>query len=223
MPFNKVARALDLVPLRKALVSVYDKKGLPEFARGLMEACPEMRFYATGGSYTALRDSVDPQSVVSIGDYTGQSEMAGGLVKTLDWRIYLGLLAETGDERHEADLARHKAVAFDLVVVNLYPFAASAADSTSTPEELRQRIDIGGSAMLRAAAKNYLRVAALSGPGQYRGFLSELDAQGGWTGLEYRRRLAVEAFALTARFDEEVSRRLAGIEAAAIEAAYGLG
>ncbi len=222
MPFNKVTRAPDLVPIRNVLVSVYEKAGLEDFARGLVAACPEVRFYATGGTQAALRDAVDPRAVGAISEYTGQPEMAGGLVKTLDWRIYLGLLAETGDPLHEADLARHKAVAFDLVVVNLYPFSAAAGASGSSPEDLRQRIDIGGPAMLRAAAKNYLRVAAVSDPGQYSRVLAELDDQGGWTRLEFRRSLATAAFSLTARFDESVSRALAGLDSAALEAAYGL-
>jgi phosphoribosylaminoimidazolecarboxamide formyltransferase/IMP cyclohydrolase len=222
MPFNKVGRIPDLVPVRKVLISVYDKRGLEELARGLAASCPDVQFYATGGTYAALRAALDGRGVVSISEYTGQPEMAGGLVKTLDWRIYLGLLAETGDPQHEADLARHRAVSFDLVVVNLYPFAEVSADPSSSPEELRQRIDIGGAAMLRAAAKNYLRVAAVSDPSQYPALAAELDAQGGWTRLEYRRRLAVSAFGLTSRFDEEVSRRLELFDPAAIESEYGL-
>jgi phosphoribosylaminoimidazolecarboxamide formyltransferase/IMP cyclohydrolase len=222
MPFNRVVRIPDLVPVRKVLVSVFDKRGLPELARALAASCPGIQFYATGGTHTALREAVDPRSVVSISDYTGQSEMAGGLVKTLDWRIYLGLLAETGNQQHEADLARTKAVAFDLAVVNLYPFAAAAGDPGSSPEDLRQRIDIGGAAILRAAAKNYLRVAAVSDPSQYPSLLGELDARGGWTSLEFRRQLSSAAFALTSGFDGAVARSLAALDPAAVEAAYGL-
>ncbi len=145
--------------------------------------------------------------------------MAGGLVKTLDWKIYLGLLAESGNAHHEADLRRLGAVAFDMVIVNFYPFLEAAADTGAAPEELRQRIDIGGPAMLRAAAKNYLRVAPVSDPAQYPTLLAEIGSEGG-TRLETRRFLAAAAFALTARFDTAVSSRLAGFDSDGIAAAY---
>jgi phosphoribosylaminoimidazolecarboxamide formyltransferase / IMP cyclohydrolase len=223
MAFNRVERVPDLVPVRRVLVSAFDKSGLAAFAGGLAAACPEARFYSTGGTYDALRDALGPGAagrLVAVGDYTGQPEMAGGLVKTLDWKIYVGLLAEPGNALHEADLARTGAVAFDLVVVNLYPFAAAEADPSSTLEDLRQRIDIGGPAMLRAAAKNYLRVASVSDPAQYGAVLDEVKASGGRTSLALRRRLAAEAFALVSRFDAAVSARLARIGEAEIASAY---
>jgi phosphoribosylaminoimidazolecarboxamide formyltransferase/IMP cyclohydrolase len=230
MAFNSVKRADDLVPVRNVLVSTYDKSGLAEFALGIVAAVSsparDLSFYSTGGTYDALKEALSGLSgasapaLVKVSDYTGQPEMKGGLVKTLDWKIYLGLLAEKGDAAHEADLERSGAVAFDLVIANLYPFAEAAFDEKSAPEDLRQRIDIGGPCMLRAAAKNYLRVASVSSPDQYAAVLTELEATGGETGLATRRRLAAEAFSLTSRFDELVSKTLAGIDPETLASAY---
>jgi phosphoribosylaminoimidazolecarboxamide formyltransferase / IMP cyclohydrolase len=240
MAFNSVKRADDLVAVRNLLVSTYDKTGLADFVRGIVavsatpatsatpaasQAGPKLAFYSTGGTYDALRDAlkgVAGAALYKVSDYTGQPEMKGGLVKTLDWKIYLGLLAESGDADHEADLKRAGAIAFDMVIANLYPFAEAAADASSAPEDLRQRIDIGGPCMIRAAAKNYLRVASVSSPEQYDSVLKELKASGGKTCLETRRRLAAEAFGLTSRFDQVVAARLGGLDPKAVAAAYGL-
>jgi phosphoribosylaminoimidazolecarboxamide formyltransferase / IMP cyclohydrolase len=242
--FNSVQRAEDLVPLRHILVSAYDKAGLEEFIRGIVEASstaeassssgiasakthPAVVFYSTGGSYEALAKILSTlprgsSSLMKISDYTGQPEMKGGLVKTLDWKIYLGLLAEAGDASHEADLERSGAVAFDMVICNLYPFAEASADPSSSPEELRQRIDIGGPSMLRASAKNFLRVASVSSPAQYGALLDELRETGGRTRLETRRRLAAETFALVSGFDALVSKRLGELDSELVASAYGL-
>jgi phosphoribosylaminoimidazolecarboxamide formyltransferase/IMP cyclohydrolase len=232
MAFNSVKRADDLVPVRNVLVSTYDKSGLAEFALGIVAAVSSpargLNFYSTGGTYDALKKaltglaSASGTALVKMSDYTGQPEMKGGLVKTLDWKIYLGLLAEKGDAAHEADLERSGAVVFDMVIANLYPFAEAASDEQSAPEDLRQRIDIGGPCMIRAAAKNFLRVAAVSSPDQYAAVLAELKATGGATSFASRRRLAVEAFSLTSRFDELVSKKLAGLDPAALASAYGV-
>lgn len=229
MAFNSVERAPDLVAPRNVLVSAYDKTGLEDFVAALAAALPECRFYATGGSADALRSVLGRGAqapggagrLVAVSEYTGQPEMQGGLVKTLDWKIYLGLLSESGNESHEADLKRAGAVAFDMAVVNLYPFFEAAADLASSPEELRQRIDIGGPAMLRAAAKNYLRVAAVSDPAQYAALIDEIRAGGGLS-LETRRRLAAATFALCSRFDAAVSARLAGLDPAELARVYGI-
>ncbi len=230
MAFNRVEEVQDLVPLRRALVSVYDKDGLPRLIRGLALAAPGLEIYSTGGSYAAVAEvlaSLDPAPgqapeprLVAVSEYTGQPEMEGGLVKTLDWKIYLGLLAEAGNAAHAADLERTGAVAFDLVVGDLYPFEAACRDPSSEPEALRQRIDIGGPAMLRAAAKNYLRVASVSSPGQYAGLLEELRVRGGHTSLDYRRRLAAAAFDRVSRFDRAVSSRLGAMTAEELKAGY---
>ncbi len=223
MAFNSVRKAQDLVPIRHVLASTYDKTGLADFVRGLVEACPGVRFYSTGGSFDELAAALGRGAhLVKVSDYTGQPEMKGGLVKTLDWKIYLGLLAESGDAAHEADLERFGAVAFDMVISNLYPFVELAADRGASPEDLRQRIDVGGPSMTRAAAKNYLRVAAVSGPAQYAAVLGELRETGGRTRLETRRRLAAQAFDRLSRYDAAISATLGGLEPAAVAAAYGI-
>jgi len=223
MAFNRVRALRDAVPLKNILVSVYDKAGLAETAREIAATCPGCRFFATGGTLDALRaafGTIAATRVVSVSDYTGQPEMQGGLVKTLDWKIYLGLLAESGNAAHDADLERAGAVAFDAVIANLYPFEAAADDPGSGPEELRQRIDIGGPAMIRAAAKNYIRVASVSEPRQYGALLAELRETGGATRLGFRRRLAAEAFARVSRFDARIADTLGGLDSAALAAAY---
>jgi phosphoribosylaminoimidazolecarboxamide formyltransferase/IMP cyclohydrolase len=225
MAFNRVTSAPDLVPLRNVVVSAYDKAGLGELVRAVAALCPGSRFYATGGSLDAIKDALGDRAagrVVPVSEYTGQPEMQGGLVKTLDWKIYLGLLAEPGNAAHAADLERAGAVAFDAVIGNLYPFAEAAADPAAGVEELRQRIDIGGPAMIRAAAKNFLRVASVSDPGQYGALLQELKDFEGATGLTFRRRLAAEAFERVSRFDALVAKRLAAVDTEALDAAYDI-
>jgi phosphoribosylaminoimidazolecarboxamide formyltransferase / IMP cyclohydrolase len=227
MAFNSVKRADDLVSVRNVLASTYDKAGLADFVRSIVAASPTsgLRFYSTGGTYDELAKALaglKGAELVKVSDYTGQPEMKGGLVKTLDWKIYLGLLAEAGDSAHEADLERAGAVKFDMVIANLYPFEAAAADAGAAPEDLRQRIDIGGPCMIRAAAKNYLRIASVSNPAQYSAVLAELNSTGGKTRLDTRRRLSAEAFALTSRFDATVSARIGGLSPAAVAAAYGV-
>jgi len=226
--FNRVELIKDRVPLRRALVSVYDKTGLESLVLGLAKAAPGIEIYSTGGSHAAIEAVLagagaggrPGASLVSIADYTGQAEMAGGLVKTLDWKIYLGLLAEPGNASHGADLERLGAVPFDLVVGDLYPFEAAAREPSSTVEELRQRIDIGGPAMIRAAAKNFLRVASVSSPSQYEGLLAELAAYGGATTLGYRRELAARAFARVSAFDAAIAARLEAMDQAQLAASY---
>ena len=109
MSFNSVSKIDDLVPVRNVIISVYDKTGLEEWASGLLDACPGIRMYSTGGTYRALKSILGDAAngvLTSMEAYTGQPEMKGGLVKTLDWKIYLGLLSEPYDEDHEADRSR---------------------------------------------------------------------------------------------------------------------
>ena len=143
-------------------------------------------------------------------DYTGQPETQGGLVKTLDFRIYLGLLTETYNESHRADLERTKSVPIDMVVVNLYPFKATISRKGVTPEEARGNIDIGGPCMIRASAKNYLRVASVVDPGDYGRIISELKENDNKISLTSRFELAKKAFAHTAEYDGTIADYLAG-------------
>jgi len=155
-----------------------------------------------------------------VSDYTGQPEMQGGLVKTLDFRIYLGLLSETYNEEHRRDLERTGGVSFDMVVVNLYPFSETVAKPGVTPEQGRANIDIGGPCMIRAAAKNFIRVAAVVDPGDYGALAAELEAGGGSLSLSTRFRLARKAFAHTARYDAAIAAYLGSQDEAAVAAAY---
>ncbi|MBN1837312.1 MAG: hypothetical protein JW820_15765 [Spirochaetales bacterium] len=222
---NYVETIDDRVAVRNVIVSVFDKRGLEELVPALLRINPEMRLYSTGGSYRRLEETLGNRaaaggSLVSVSDYTGQPEMQGGLVKTLDFKIYLGLLSETYNEDHARDLERTGAVAFDMVVVNLYPFSETVARPEATPEQARANIDIGGPCMIRAAAKNYIRVAPVVDPGDYAGLVRELEEGEGTLGLATRFRLACKAFAHTAQYDAAIARYLGEREAGEVEGSY---
>jgi phosphoribosylaminoimidazolecarboxamide formyltransferase/IMP cyclohydrolase len=222
MSFNSVSKIDDLVPIRNAIISVSDKTGLADFARSLVDACPGVRVYSTGGTYRALKDVLGAragETLVAMEEYTGQPEMKGGLVKTLDWKIYLGLLSEPYDADHEADRKRVGAVAFDMVVGNLYPFQA-AAKAPGCFEGKRQNIDIGGPCMLRASAKNFLRVAGVCDPADYPAVLAELRERGGALSLATRKRLAAKVFDTTARYDAAIAGFLGSSDGASLDGEY---
>ena len=208
MAFNHVTRIDDLVPIRTVLVSLFDKTGIEDFAKGLLDACPGVRFLSTGGTYKALAAALGDAAkdrLLQVSDYTGQPEMQGGLVKTLDFKIYLGLLSETYNDAHQADLKRLAAQPIDMVVVNLYPFQQTVAKPGVTPEMARTNIDIGGPCMVRASAKNYLRVASVTDPLDYGSIATELADHGGTIGLDTRFKLMKKAFAHTAQYDTAIS------------------
>ena len=148
--------------------------------------------------------------LTQVSEYTGQPETQGGLVKTLDFKIYLGLLTETYNEAHQADLKRTAAVPIDMVVVNLYPFKETAARAGVTVEQARGHIDIGGPCMIRAAAKNFIRVASVVDPSDYSRILADMSANGGSVPLGLRFELARKAFAHTAVYDRSIADFLAG-------------
>jgi phosphoribosylaminoimidazolecarboxamide formyltransferase/IMP cyclohydrolase len=131
--------------------------------------------------------------------------MQGGLVKTLDFKIYLGILSEKYNDAHQDDLKRLDAQALDMVVVNLYPFRETVAKEGVTPEMARTNIDIGGPCMVRASAKNYLRVASVTDPADYMNIANELEAHGGTLGLDTRFKLMKKAFTHTAEYDTAIS------------------
>ena len=223
MSLNTVERIDDRVALRHVLVSVSDKSGLDTFIPELVRAAPGVRLYSTGGTHAALRKILGERAettLVQVSDYTGQPEMQGGLVKTLDFKIYLGLLSETYNDAHKVDLQRTGAVAIDLVVVNLYPFCQTVAQPDVTPERARANIDIGGPCMVRAAAKNYLRVAALTDPADYLAVGAEVTAHGGTLGLDTRAWLMRKAFQHTAAYDAAIAAYFAGILTPAIRDGY---
>ena len=223
MAVNFVERIDDAVAVRHVLASVSDKAGLDRFIPALVRISPDVVIYSTGGTHSALRHILGAQAgknLRQVSDYTGQPEMQGGLVKTLDFKIYLGLLSETYNPAHAADLARTHAVAIDMVIVNLYPFVQAIAQPDATPEKARANIDIGGPCMVRAAAKNFLRVAAVTDPADYDRLTAELESGQGCLALQTRFELARQAFAHTAAYDAAIAQYLAERTPAEVGACY---
>ena len=214
MAINLVERIDDRVKVRHVLASVSDKSGLDRFVQKLIDIDPDVRIYSTGGTFQAIGDGLGPvkakRNLVQVSAYTGQPEMQGGLVKTLDFKIYLGLLSETYNDAHVQDLARVSAVPIDMVVVNLYPFVQTVAKAGVTVEQARANIDIGGPCMVRASAKNYLRVASVTDPADYERIATEMQRSAGAVSLQTRFDLARKAFAHTAAYDTAISGYLAG-------------
>jgi len=210
MALNIVENIDDAVKVNHVLASVSDKTGLEHLVPGLIKVNPDVMIYSTGGTYKKIREILGEENAVknltAVSDYTGQPEMQGGLVKTLDFKIYLGLLSETYNEAHVEDLKRVDGVPIDMVVVNLYPFRQTVAKPDVTPETARTNIDIGGPCMVRASAKNYLRVASVTDPGDYGKILDELRASGGSVGLKTRFELSRKAFTHTAEYDTAISQ-----------------
>jgi len=197
-PVSAPGPTQDVRPVRRALVSVYDKTGLEELVRGLADSGVEL--VSTGGSAALIAGL--GLSVTKVEDLTGFPECLEGRVKTLHPRVHAGILADTRKPDHLAQLAELGVAAFELVVVNLYPFAATVA-SGATPDECVEQIDIGGPSMVRAAAKNHPSVAVLTNPSQYAAALAAVRS-GGFT-FTTRQRLAAEAFAHTAAYDVAVA------------------
>jgi len=191
-------RERDRVPIRRALVAVSDKTGLVELARALADAGVEI--VSTGGTSKAIADAGLP--VTQIGELTGFPEHLDGRVRTLHPKVHSGLLADLRLESHEKELAQFGIEPFELVVVNLYPFAETVA-SGAAPDAVIEQIDIGGPAMVRASAKNHANVAVVTSSARY-GDVVEALAAGGTT-LAQRRELAREAFRHTADYDTAVA------------------
>lgn len=184
---------------RRALISVSDKRGLIELGQALTEHGIEL--LSTGGSAAALRNA--GIEVTEVSEHTGFPEVMGGRVKTLHPRIHGGILARPGLDDEAA--AAHDLPPIDLVIVNLYPFADTVADPGCTLEQAIEQIDIGGPAMLRAAAKNHARVSVLCDPEDYAGLIESLPNA---PDLERRREYAIKAFAHTAQYDGQISQWL---------------
>ena len=189
---------------RRALVSVSDKTGMVEFCTAL--AAHGVEILSTGGSAKTLREAGVP--VVEVAEHTGFPEILDGRVKTLVPQIHGGILARRDSAEHLAQMAAHHIAPIDLVVVNLYPFAATVARGAAF-EECIENIDIGGPAMIRSAAKNHASVAVLTTTQHYALVLAELAEHGG-TSLATRRTLAAQAYAHTASYDSAISAWFAG-------------
>jgi phosphoribosylaminoimidazolecarboxamide formyltransferase / IMP cyclohydrolase len=191
----------DLVPVRRALISLSDKAGLDKLAADLSRRGVEI--VSTGGTATKLREL--GVQVRDVSDLTGFPEMMDGRVKTLHPKVHGGLLGVRDNPEHLAAMEEHGIDPIDLIVVNLYPFLntlLSGADRATVIEN----IDIGGPSMVRSAAKNHAHVAIVTDPADYSALIAELDANGGSTTLGLRRKLAAKAFALTAAYDSTIAQ-----------------
>ncbi len=187
-------------PIKRALLSVSDKSGLIEFAKALSDAGVEL--ISTGGSARAISDA--GIAVRDVSEVTGFPEMMDGRVKTLHPKVHGGILSVRGNTDHETAQSTHDIGNIDLVVVNLYPFEETVAKGAGYDEAI-ENIDIGGPAMIRAAAKNHAAVTVVVEPGDYDSVLEEMAANGGATSYETRQRLAAKAYARTGAYDAAIS------------------
>ena len=189
--------------IKRALISVSDKTGVVEFARKLHDAGVEI--VSTGGTMKAIRDAGIP--VLYVSDVTGFPEIMDGRVKTLNPYIHGGILAVRDDPKHAQQMKEHKITPIDLVVVNLYPFDATVAKPNVTLAEAIENIDIGGPAMIRAAAKNFKFVAVVTNPSHYDEVAEMIQKDGCVRGMK-RMELAREAFRHTSAYDEHIAAYL---------------
>lgn len=223
---NVVDKIDDLIPINTVLVSVSDKQGLELLIPALVKANPKIQILSTGGTFSRIQDLLGEKArglLTQVADYTGQPETQGGLVKTLDFRIYLGLLTETYNNAHQEDLKRTSSMTIDMVVANLYPFKETIAKKGVTCENARGNIDIGGPTMIRAAAKNFIRVASVVDPESYADIVKHLETKNGCLGLEDRFNLSKKAFKHTAEYDTTISGYLDTLTMDKVKACYTQG
>lgn len=197
-----------MTTIRRALMSVSDKTGVVEFARSLQQFGVEI--LSTGGTANLLQQAGIP--VIEVGDYTGFPEMLDGRVKTLHPKVHGGILGRRDLPTHVAAMEGANIPPIDLVVVNLYPFAATIAKADCTLEDAIENIDIGGPTMVRAAAKNYAHVAVLTDPADYAVVEKEMTATQGAIGQDIRFDLAKKAFSHTAEYDGMISNYLTALD-----------
>lgn len=211
MAVNFVEKINDRVKVNTVLISVSDKSGLEQFVPKLLKINPEILILSTGGTFAKIQEILGEaasKNLMQVSQYTGQPETQGGLVKTLDFKIYLGLLTETYNDAHKEDLKRTDARQIDMIIVNLYPFKETIGQQGVTVEKARANVDIGGPTMVRASAKNYLRVASVTDPADYFKILDELSNNGCELSLKLRFELACKAFAHTAQYDSTIAEYL---------------
>ena len=192
-------------PIERAIISVTDKSGIVDFALSLSSF--DVEILSTGGTAGAMREG--GVKVKDISEHTGFPEMLDGRVKTLHPKVHGGLLGMRDNPEHVRMMESHGILPIDMVVVNLYPFKETIAKPDVTPEQARGNIDIGGPCMIRASAKNLLRVASVTHPGDYDDILAELRETDGCTSLAMRYRLARKAFDHTASYDRAIADFLA--------------
>jgi phosphoribosylaminoimidazolecarboxamide formyltransferase/IMP cyclohydrolase len=196
-----------MFPVRRALLSVTDKTGLPELGRGLRGF--NVRMLSTGGTAKALRDA--GIEITDVSDYTGFPEMLDGRVKTLHPKIHGGILGIRDNQTHVATMSKHDIGPIDMVVVNLYAFARTVERPGCTLDEAIENIDIGGPTLIRAAAKNNKFVAVVTDPSDYPEILKEMQELKGNISRKTSLRLACKAFCSTSGYDEKICEYLTGV------------
>jgi len=217
MSIRKITTSVqNLIKVQNVLISVFDKNGLETLVSGLLNINAGIKFYSTGGTYKKLSEILKEKSrtnLVSVEDYTKFPEMEGGLVKTLHPKIHAGILGERNNETHKKYLKEvlDNAVFFDMVIINLYPFKDVISSGSADIESARGNIDIGGPAMIRAGAKNFLGCAVICNPGDYAEQLKIIRNNKGCTTLDQRFLLAQKTFALTADYDDSINKYLSKI------------
>jgi phosphoribosylaminoimidazolecarboxamide formyltransferase/IMP cyclohydrolase len=194
--------------IERAIISVTDKSGIIEFAKGLSRF--GVQILSTGGTARTLRDG--GVKVTDISDYTGFPEMLDGRVKTLHPKVHGGILGMRDKTEHISMMQKHDIKNIDLIVVNLYAFEKTVAKDNVSIEEAIENIDIGGPAMIRSSAKNFRDVIVIVDPSDYDRVLKEMEASGGSTTLETRFKLAKKAFQLTHHYDGAISNYLEKLE-----------
>ncbi len=195
-----------MAKIERVLISVSDKEGIVDFAKGLVKFGIEI--LSTGGTAKLLKENGIDIKLVS--DYTGFPEMLDGRVKTLHPKIHGGLLARRDNKKHMEELQKHNILPIDMVVVNLYPFEETISKPDVTLETAIENIDIGGPTMLRSAAKNYESVTVIVNPTRYPEILKELEEKSGELSLETKENLRTEVFSHTARYDSAICNYLTG-------------
>ena len=196
---------MDFLPIKRAILSVTDKGGLPDFAAFLVKGGVEL--VSTGGTFKTLKDAGLP--VTQVSDVTGFPEIMGGRVKTLHPGIHGGILADKDTPEHLEALAKHGIRTFDLVCVNLYNFAEAARKQLDLRAAIEE-IDIGGPCMLRAAAKNYHSVTVVPSPAYYPRIQEALSRNNMQAPLDLRRELAAATFAATSAYDGMIAEYITG-------------
>jgi len=208
MTIRKVEKIDNLVPVQNAVITVFDKSGLDVLVSGLISICPDIKIYSTGGTYKKIVEILGDNAkkyIQEVSKYTGLPETEGGLVKTLHHKLFLGYLTEKYSEAHQRDLEREDAVPIDLFIGNLYPFDQVIAREDIDIEDARMNIDVGGPSALRAAAKNWHRVATLVEPNNYAILLDELKVNHGSTRVQTRFELHKKVFRHLADYDTAIA------------------
>lgn len=206
MTITKVTQELkDKVPIKTALVSVFDKTGIEELGKFL--AAKGVHILSTGGTAAKLREL--GCTVQDVADYTGSPEILDGRVKTLHPKVHGGLLAARGNEKHEAEMKEHAIRPIDLAIVNLYPFEEAVAKGGDFATCI-ENVDIGGPAMIRASAKNHASVGIVTSPSQYASVMKQMEENDNCLTMDSRKNLACAAYALTSAYDSAVSQWMSG-------------